>query len=876
MSFSGASAGNSPLQEHSPSKAVIDDWDDWMRWDEPFAIDPALTDFGPGALHNLDQISLTMDQELDFPEHLTTPSLSTDRQSSAGLPASPESLVQPNGRKRKTAARDDDDAFGTEGKPVKKTAHNVIEKKYRNNLNDKIIALRDSVPSLRVKANSKRSGSDGRTLDEDLDGLAPAQKLNKATVLSKATEYIRHLESRVRRAETETKELKARFELAELGTLSQQPSGSPTSITAASLSERASHARTSSTSTTFDSETQGMIPIPESMQRLRAGLLQRHVEPSPEGRRNSMSRALSSGREGVRRHAKGGAAAKLMVGSLAGLMLVEGFGANFDKANSSNPRRKRSQPTITGTKYLDRLEMTQTLESLRLVLAPALNHPTFLIVKIILLGVAILYVIVPLVYSPKSKSKKDPTTAVANLTKAPSLASPLEMRRSAWLTSIQIARVPSHRIYSKFLVLGRMTVELNLRNLLGWEWYNHFFRISEEEELARIKAWDIAVDALLAGGDSEIDKSRLTLAIMASGTLPETRTRFMMKALHIRVLLWRAINAGNGSWSIFENAVAGLGRWQWRKGQELQNFERKEEATKTVASHASTTDQLPDYLEALLSRNCDEVLVGPVIHRAYNLALNKPTTDEIEDSDDGLNSVVEDFAIRSPLDAIAAWFSCLVLRDSMVTFLEYGRKWDGFPQAIELSLSTSPPGSIAQLRALAVKAVFSRRARKQSLQQAFEILPQSTSNRPVSATPTSLLATPDVLVALRCALALDQRHESMESALEALESVETLLSHLPPSELHLLGFLASYTTLCSFNLQDSLQADRFDTLSSVATYLKTWIRGEPGRKCGLSKKMRGSILETCLRIKGNEADLEILEEDHSVDSDEIVTGDSDE
>ncbi|KAK1477718.1 helix-loop-helix DNA-binding domain-containing protein [Colletotrichum cuscutae] len=35
--------------------------------------------------------------------------------------------------------------------------------------------------------------------------------------------------------------------------------------------------------------------------------------------------------------------------------------------------------------------------------------------------------------------------------------------------------------------------------------------LTEEQEAARVKAWSIALDAQLAGGDVEINKSRLTL-----------------------------------------------------------------------------------------------------------------------------------------------------------------------------------------------------------------------------------------------------------------------------------------------------------------------------------------------------------------------------
>jgi hypothetical protein len=76
-------------------------------------------------------------------------------------------------------------------KPKKdKNSHNMIEKKYRTNINSKILALRDAVPSLRIAAGSKDISV------ADLEGLIPASKLNKASVLTKATEYIKHLENK--------------------------------------------------------------------------------------------------------------------------------------------------------------------------------------------------------------------------------------------------------------------------------------------------------------------------------------------------------------------------------------------------------------------------------------------------------------------------------------------------------------------------------------------------------------------------------------------------------------------------------------------------------------------------------------------------------
>jgi len=68
-----------------------------------------------------------------------------------------------------------------------RTAHNDIEKKYRTNLKDRIAELRDAIPSLQTIAE-----------DGDDDGSHPSRgaKVSKGAVLTKATEYIHHLERR--------------------------------------------------------------------------------------------------------------------------------------------------------------------------------------------------------------------------------------------------------------------------------------------------------------------------------------------------------------------------------------------------------------------------------------------------------------------------------------------------------------------------------------------------------------------------------------------------------------------------------------------------------------------------------------------------------
>jgi hypothetical protein len=60
-------------------------------------------------------------------------------------------------------------------------AHNLIEKRYRNKLNTKINALRDSIPSLRsATKGDEEGGEDG--MDSDADERRKGQKCNKVNI----------------------------------------------------------------------------------------------------------------------------------------------------------------------------------------------------------------------------------------------------------------------------------------------------------------------------------------------------------------------------------------------------------------------------------------------------------------------------------------------------------------------------------------------------------------------------------------------------------------------------------------------------------------------------------------------------------------------
>lgn len=118
------------------------------------------------------------------------------------------------------------------GRQFKKVAHNAIERRYRKNINERILDLKNVVPAL-YKAkigDNKSSGNEessddeynglekrNSTTEEIVEGVPVAKKLNKATILHKATEYIHHLKHSNQVVENENQAL--------LHIMSQMPGG---------------------------------------------------------------------------------------------------------------------------------------------------------------------------------------------------------------------------------------------------------------------------------------------------------------------------------------------------------------------------------------------------------------------------------------------------------------------------------------------------------------------------------------------------------------------------------------------------------------------------------------------------------------------------
>lgn len=705
--------------------------------------------------------------------------VSTRHESSspAASPIAEEEAPRSKKRKQSTSEEEDMAAAPPGKKQPKKTAHNMIEKRYRTNLNDKIAALRDSVPSLRVMAGTSKVGDDD---DEDLGGLTPAHKLNKATVLAKATEYIRHLEKRNKKLQDENDNLKGR-----LGTFEKLA-------------------------------TMGSMPLMSGQQHPGARM-QQHM-----GGDSLMSR--------------------LMVGGLAGLMVANGL-------NENDP--SRGLGFIPGT-----LEFFGSQISV--------DHAFMALVKVFLFVFAVAFVISPRYFDSKPKGKKvDFVDADPSLEAAPSLASPLEVRRKAWLTAIQTVWVPRHNFSLEIAALALKMAKVAGRKLVGEQNFATLTGVTIEQEQARVKAWTIALDAQLAGGDATITRSRLILTLLASLTIPATPARMMLNALHIRVMFWDMS-------AQFDSIADRLCDYYWNEARNSQES-------------CDAADSLPEHLQKLLEQDPKTVFCDRIVQRAYNLAYNCPTDEGIDQYDEGMDSVVEDFAIRSPLDALAAWFSGMNLHDVLLNSLNSSTSTNPsvdsanrVTEELAISLAVAPPSSSAQLRALSARAVINYSADGKDLHEALRIFEEDFKadesqgklelvERVLTPHNSAVTATTDIRFALRTAMALtlvkQDTPETRAAASRLFNELEWSLDADAFSNnnssrqrrfmngLGLLGFVSSWKVVNVFAADESLSRDTKETMEKGAGVLRQWCGMDVfAGNAGVSKKTRKRLADGCLAI----------------------------
>lgn len=751
----------------------------------------------------------------------TTPSFRHSPASSAGprtslsSHASPDPPKKRGGRKRKIEPDpeledDNGDSQDGEGPPVKKTSHNVIEKRYRNNLNDKIVELRNSVPSLRALGRAKGQSN------EDLEGLTPAHKHNKATIMAKATEYIRHLEKRNKTLQDEMEALKAKLNAVEVAfsrTRSRQSSivGSPPTGT---IRPRE-----------LSTPSAGFLGVPQAPYQQQ--YLQQ--QPSPTYGRPP-NPPVDAQNTPAQRKARGGITSKLMLGGMAGLMVMEGMNS------SGNDNSPHGLGMLPGMGLMRRATFETTFAT------TAMKHPALPLLKVFLVISTLLYLVLPLF--AWSKRQKKVVRPIIRLPQAPSLASPVEVRRKAWSTAIQTVWVPKHFLLEVVSVLSKM-FKMFVRRIVGTELFASIIGANKDDEAARIKAWDIAIDAQLAGGDAEVSYYRLLLTLMASGTLPDSPTRLMQKAVHFRVFFWEVANAGYGNLVMFKQFTEKVGRFYWESARRLQ----KEIAQN--AANGDAFDSLPDHLAGLLELECDDVLSDEMIQRAWNLAWNKPSANGLV-ANASRDSVVMDHAIRSPLDAVAAWYSNMLVDETITDrFGSTGSNFD-MEYYINLAISIAPPVSSTQARALAAKAVLSRSNRTINIASALDALPATAQNNSGMNLVDHGPASPEVRTALTMAK-LVSLYPKTTGASAARASVGEMLARLnmPPQAFTLLTAAASYQLLDTYSRSRALPFAAAQGLEDLACSLRIWVGTTAAHQAGLDDQDRAEIVERCLEVAKN-------------------------
>jgi hypothetical protein len=656
-------------------------------------------------------------------------------------------------------------------------------------------------------------------------------------VLSKATEYINHLEKRNKRLTDENGYMKSRIDAFEKLFMSG----------AMGINPQPQYSQPLQYPQDYDApghsppgvEPQGMIQVPDDIRRLQSQAGQQSYAIPQE--QYQQSRRHTMGPNGWH---TGGYFGKLMVGSLAGLMIMEGFSQSEQEQDSPNARGLFAIPTQFLTSISRSLHSTLDLNVLGYNVSAA--HTIHYMKFFFILG-ALLYVFLPSLFARKAKAQDSKKQAAA-LAAAPSLASSIQVRRQAWLTAIQTVWVPRHNFFLEAAALCLKMIKLSMRNIVGSDGYTYLTGITQQQEAARIKAWEIALDAQLAGGDVEVSKSRLTLTLLASGTLPDTPARLMLKALHIRVLLWEVGNAGFNGFYMFQEVASKMARWKWNEAQQLQRL--------MIYTKNPQADELPEYLLTLLEQSCDDVLVDSIGQRAYNLAWNLPTTHNTQGSS-GMDSVVDDFAIKSPLDAVAAWWSSLVLQKALSINLtapaDDTNAQKSVMDNVALAVKTAPTGSGAQIRALVTRAVLIKEKRGASIAAALQAigpsdpkLAKEEESSTLINTSNSLATLPDINISLRCAMAI--AHVERFTPPSNPVTAHRIINSINFANVGSLGFVSLFKLMEVISGHELVAASCNKALERMAGNLRIWIGGNEGEDVGLSISERKELVGRCLEV----------------------------
>ena len=168
-------------------------------------------------------------------------------------------------------------------------------------------------------------------------------------------------------------------------------------------------------STTSQNGLQTYLNVPNTMQ---SQYMQQQPQPSYTRPPNPPAEAQNRVQ-----NVQGGLMNKVMLGSMAGLMMMEGY-----SESQAGPDSSSGLAAVPGLHHIFRRGAEVSFSS-----PAALSRQAALpLLKVVLIFSAVIYLLAPLLaFASEKKSKAQ---SVVRLPKAPSLASPVEVRRKAWLT----------------------------------------------------------------------------------------------------------------------------------------------------------------------------------------------------------------------------------------------------------------------------------------------------------------------------------------------------------------------------------------------------------------------------------------------------------
>jgi Domain of unknown function (DUF2014) len=220
-----------------------------------------------------------------------------------------------------------------------------------------------------------------------------------------------------------------------------------------------------------------------------------------------------------------------------------------------------------------------------------------------------------------------------------------------------------------------------------------------------------------------------------------------------------------------------------------------------------------------------------------------------------MDSVVEDSAIGSPLDAAAAWFSTLALQRALLSSLSaQGNVEPSLSSDIDLAIKTAPLGSGAQIRGLVARAILSDSGRSADIASAVQVIGpleqlDGSNSKLVPTlinTSTSLASLPDLRMSLYCAIAIAHLQRSPSPAQP--RSAYTIINALQPRDLSLLGFTAALKLTDTLAMHKEAATECRRALENLAGSLRIWIGGKKGLNSELSRDTKEAIVERCLAI----------------------------